>query len=84
MFKKVYAIRARHMFVEGQTIYMCACNLRPEMFAVPVNAAMIESEPHGGSSRAELFDRTLMACKYYNCINSETGLRVSCYIKEED
>lgn len=82
MFKKIYAIRARHLFVEGKTIYMCACNLRPEMFAVPVNAAMIEVE--GGSSRAELFDRTLLACKFYNCINSETGLRVACYIKEED
>ena len=82
MFKKIYAIRARHLFVEGKTIYMCACNLRPEMSAVPVNAAQIEIE--GGSSRAELFDRTLMACKYYNCINTETGLHVACYIKEED
>lgn len=80
MFKKVYAIRARHLFVEGKTIYMCACNLRPELFAVPVNAVQIEIE--GGSSRAELFDRTLMACKYYNCINAETGLHVACYIKE--
>lgn len=82
MFKKIYATRARRLFIEGKTIYMCACNLRPEMFAVPVNVAMIEVED--GSSRAELFDRTLMACKFYNCINSETGLRVACYIKEEE
>lgn len=80
MFKKVYAICARHLFVEGKTIYMCACNLRPELFAVPVNATQIEIE--GGSSRAELFDRTLIACKYYNCINAETGMHVACYIKE--
>lgn len=80
MFKKIYATRARRLFVEGQTIYMCPCHLRPELAGIPVNAAMVEVE--GGSSRAELFDRTRMACKYYNCINSETGLYVSCYIKE--
>ena len=82
MFKKVYTIRARRMFIEGQTVYMCACNLRPDMFAVPVNARMIEVE--GDSSRAELFDRTLAACRHYNCINAETGYNVACYVKEEE
>lgn len=81
MFTKVYATHARHMFIEGKTIYMCPCNLRPEIFATPVNAKQVEIED--GSSRAELFDRILAACKYYNCINSETGLHVRCYIKEE-
>lgn len=80
MFAKVTSLRARRLFAEGCTIYMCACNMRPELFAVPVNAAMVEFEgvtPH----RDELFDRITAACKYHNCINSETGMRVAYYLK---
>ena len=80
MFTRIKSNVARRLFMEGKTIYMCACNLRPELFATAVNVSMVELED--SDNRAELFDRTLNACHYYNCINSETGYRVACYIKE--
>ena len=83
MFTRIRSDRARRLFCNGKTIYMCACNPRPDMFATPVNVAMIEDEPYGGSTREELFERTLNACRYYNCINAETGKRVACYVKED-
>lgn len=82
MFTKINANRALRMFVEGKTVYLGPCNLRPELFAVAVNPAMIEGED--SSPRTELFVRAVAVCRYYNCINNETGRRVAYYIKEEE
>ena len=76
MFRKIYPIKARHLFANGCTIYLCAKNLRPDMFAVAVNAGEL-AEHH-----ALTFDRLLAEFKYYNCINAETGHTVACYVKE--
>ena len=82
MFTKIRMYSARSRFVLGQTIYMCACNLQPDLFATAVNASMVELNEFS-SNRAELFDRTVMICMHYNCINAETGRRIAFYIKED-
>lgn len=82
MFTRIYKAAARYRFCNGLTVYMCACNLRPEMFATPVNVAQIETGLYDTSPRAELFERAVNACNFYNCLNAETGRRVAFYIKE--
>lgn len=82
MFTKIRMYSARSKFVLGQTIYMCACNLQPNLFATAVNASMIELTDSPSSHRAELFDRAVMIFMHYNCINAETGRRTAFYIKE--
>lgn len=84
MFHGINEYEASARFVHGETIYMCACNLRPELFACGINKDSFDEVDLklAHDSYYRLFDKAVNEVSHYNCLDSETGRKLAFYFKE--
>lgn len=72
-FERINKKFARIAYMNGLTIVVCPCNLRP---GYPWYPEISISKKHGG----ETFENVINAFECHNCINSETGHYSAFYI----
>lgn len=72
--KRVNKPTARRLFMDGQSVTICPCNMRP--IGIWGMGAVISKK-----EADDTFDRIVNAFEYYNC-NAETGYYASFYIRE--
>lgn len=70
-FKRISKPQARKLYESYKPFMICACNLRPELFGIPIDASSIEYDTD--------FETLVNNFYAYNCINAETGRRVAFY-----
>ncbi len=75
MFERISMKKAREKYLKFQDFWMCASNLRPEIFGVPIDGHSFERMTDTD------FDYMVDMFKYYNCTSRETGRRVAFYVK---
>ena len=74
-YTRVSKARARKMYNDGETVYFCACNLRPGKPYFPEIAVNKEYD-------FQMFENRINAFEFYNCTCNETGRYAAFYIKE--
>lgn len=77
-YTRINKTQAEKRFENGETIYLCACNLRPftvHRLAVAVNNSTLTDTND--------FQKVVNTFEYYNCFNSETGKYASYYAIDE-
>lgn len=72
-FVRISKARAKKLFSDGQRIYACACNLRPDVVGM---VSVVGGE--------ESFAQFENAFCFYNCANAETGKYPAYYARITD
>lgn len=75
-YTRISKARARKMFNNSETVYFCACNLKPGYPWYP--EAAIKKE-----YTFNTFENAVNCFEFYNCVNSETGKYAAFYTREE-
>ena len=73
-FTRISKAAARRAFNAGETVYFCACNMRP---GAPWHPEIRANNRNGGS-----FEAAVGWAEYYNCTCAETGRHLAYYRAE--
>ena len=77
-FTRIHGNRARALWLKGQSISLCPCNLSPEAFN---NAFTVTLEASDEPREPNDFKRRINEFNYYNCTSSETGYKPAYYLE---
>jgi hypothetical protein len=75
-FTRIHGNHARALWLKGQSISLCPCNLSPEAFG---NAFIVTLQASDEPRALDDFKRLINEFNYYNCVSSETGYKPAYY-----
>lgn len=82
--RRVNATQARNAFINGESVTMCHCNLRPWGYWCPQFTVNRDDDAHawelGHYGARGLWDMIVNSATAYNCTCSETGMYLSYYL----
>ena len=81
-YKRINKNAARAAYMDGLTVIICPCNLRPTQYAHRINRKDREQLVIDEIGVKNDFNNRVNSFEYYNCINSETGKYAAFYIEE--
>ena len=83
-YERVDRRTAKKAYIAGETIYLCASNLRPFTMwhaESSINRAARADYIQDDTGAGNDFENMCNSFSYYNCVNAETGKRISFYME---
>ena len=81
-YKRINKNAARAAYMDGLTVVICPCNLRPNQYSRGINRKDREQFVIDEIGVKNDFNNLVNSFEYYNCPNSETGKYAAFYIEE--
>lgn len=80
LYRRISKKTAEKAYISGKTVVLCAVNLIPWRFGIPINRKSRERFTADEIGVKNDFNNYVNSFEYYNCINSETGKYTAFYV----
>lgn len=81
-FRRIDKRAARAAYMDGLTVIICPCNLRPTQYSHRINRKDREQFVLDEIGVRNDFNNIVNSFEFYNCPNAETGRYAAFYIQE--
>lgn len=79
-YRRISKKAAEKAYISGKTVVLCAVNLAPWHFGMPINRESRKQFTADEIGVKNDFNNYVNSFEYYNCFNSETGKYTAFYV----